>query len=186
MKYAPGYDIRLPGVRGHIDNSKLNPHAREKPSGAPFEIIGPRSPESWRKAGEQMAGCFKREMKFEFYGYLANEMAVSPNGHLLADDRLLVFPDWYIVEKQRTQKSPKDFVNRLFFYGAISMRAQRPRWNSAPKWTLDWVWFHPFERRRGHLTEAWPFLLKMYPNLIIERPSDAMERFLDKINHPKC
>ena len=187
MKYAPGYNIRLPIVSSNRDRPKLNPHEREKPHGAPFEVVGPRSPESWRKASEQMAVCFKREMKFDFIGYKANEMAQCPDGYLLADDRILVFPEWQIADKKPTPKSPKDFANRLFFCGAISIRARKLRWNSAPNWTLSWVWFHPFSRRKGRLTEAWSFLLKMYPNLAVEPPvSDAMQRFLNKVSHPKC
>jgi len=182
MKYAPGYNIRQPLVSNNTKRPEINPHSRERPHGAPFEVVGPRSPMSWRKAVEEMALYFKREMKYESIGYSTYEWREL----LLVDDRMLVFTDTYVEEKQPTKESRTDFTIRLLFTGVIAMRARKQRWNSRPNWTLDWVWFHPFARRRGHLTRAWPFLLQMYPDLkISEPPSDAMRAFLNKNGHAK-
>jgi len=94
---------------------------------------------------------------------------------------MLVFTDAYLEEKHPTKESPTDYTIRLFFTGVIVMRARKERWNLRLNWTLDWVWFHPFARRRGHLTRAWPYLLQMYPGLKISPPvSDAIQAFLNK------
>jgi len=181
MKYAPGYDIRLPFVSSGKKQLNLNLYSKEKPHNAPFELIGTGSPLSWRKAVDEMALYFKHEMKCEFLGY--NPYERDP---LLMDDRMLVFTNTYPDVKQPTKEPPTGYAKRLFLFGVIAMRARKERWNSRPNWTLDWVWFHPFERRRGHLTEAWPFLLQIYPDYKISEPlSIAMQAFLKKIGQNK-
>ena len=181
MKYAPGYDIRLPFVSSGQKHPNLNLYSKEKPHGAPFDVVGTGSPLSWRNAVDEMALYFKHEMKYESFGYNADE-----RDPLLMDDRMLVFTDTYPEVNQPTKEPPSGYTNRLFFTGVIAMRARKERWNSGPNWALDWVWFHPFERRRGHLSRAWPFLLQMYPDFKISEPvSDAMQAFLNKIGHNK-
>ena len=179
MKYAPGYDLRLPFVNSGQKRPNLNLHSKEKPHGAPFEVVGTGSPSSWRNAVDEMALYFKHEMKCESLGY--NPYERDP---LFMDDRMLVFTDTYPEVNQPTKEPPSGYTNRQFFTGVIAMRARKERWNSRPNWTLDWVWFHPFARRRGHLARAWPFLLQMYPDFKISKPvSIAMQAFLNKIGY---
>ncbi|RKQ90518.1 hypothetical protein C8N24_0323 [Solirubrobacter pauli] len=45
-------------------------------------------------------------------------------------------------------------------------------------WALTWAWMHPFERRRGHLTKAWPYLQSRYGAFTVDQPSAAMQAFL--------
>jgi hypothetical protein len=56
------------------------------------------------------------------------------------------------------------------------------KWADAPPgWALAWVWFHPYERRRGHLTRAWPYFRARFGDFIAEPPlSPAMQAFMLK------
>lgn len=174
------YDFKFP----HLCIAK-NPHEREancaQAYNAPFVVVGPQSPLSWLKAVEEMAYYFKRELKFEFPTFTADER-FKPE---LQRDRVLVFNRTEILDHKPTPKNPKDFVNTYTFFGAIGVRWRQ--WeNDSASWSLPWVWLHPYERRQGHLTKAWPFLLKMFPNLSVEPPfSPAMAGFLNKVGYTK-
>jgi hypothetical protein len=169
------YDLRFPPLR-----ILVNPHQREaacaQVGDAPFLVLGPQSPVSWLNAVEQMAYYFKRELKFDFVPFWADEWL----DNALERDRVLVFYQTEILDHKPTPKNPKDFKNAYTFYGAIGVRWQQ--WDDAPaSWWVPWIWLHPYERRRGHLTGAWPYLLKMFPNPCIERPvSPSMQSFLKK------
>ncbi|MGH6627030.1 MAG: hypothetical protein ACRECD_10905 [Burkholderiaceae bacterium] len=48
-------------------------------------------------------------------------------------------------------------------------------------WMLEWVWIHPFCRRKGLLSKAWPQFEREHGEFLIQAPlSLAMERFLEK------
>jgi hypothetical protein len=172
------YDLKFPRLR--IAN---NPHQREvncaQAHNAPFLVIGPQSPLNWLKALEEMAYYFKREQRFEFPTYSANERFCPE----FQCDRVLVFYKTQILDHKTTPRSPKDFTNAYTFFGAIGVRWQQ--YTDAPAtWSVPWVWLHPYERRKGHLTNAWPCLLKMFPNPSVEQPiSPAMTAFLQKVGH---
>lgn len=64
------------------------------------------------------------------------------------------------------------------------------RWRHENKddrhWGLQWVWFHPYVRRRGMLTAIWPFFRHVFDDFRVEYPlSTAMEVFLRKIDPDK-
>ena len=48
------------------------------------------------------------------------------------------------------------------------------------KWCLEWVWIHPFKRRKGVLTATWPNLKNYYGDFLVNRASEPMRRFLEK------
>ena len=49
--------------------------------------------------------------------------------------------------------------------------------------TLDWVWIHPYLRRKGLLARHWPTLRANHGDFAVEPPvSEAMARFLHKHN----
>jgi hypothetical protein len=61
------------------------------------------------------------------------------------------------------------------------------QWTDAPAgfdlagYALQWIWFHPYERRKGHLERAWPYFEGRFGRVIAEGPfSPAMEAFLRK------
>ena len=158
------YDLKFPFLR--IAN---NPHQREAnhalADDAPFLVIGPQSPLSWLKAVEGMAYYFKRELKFESPAFVVNDR-FDPEAQR---DRVLVFYKREILERKPTPRNTKDFFNAYIFLGAIGIRWKQEK-NDSTSWSLPWVWIHPYERRKGHLTNAWPSLLKMFPNPLVEKP----------------
>jgi len=47
------------------------------------------------------------------------------------------------------------------------------------RWELAWVWFHPYCRRRGYLSAAWPYFTQQYGDFVVQHPlSLAMEAFI--------
>src|SRR6266478_2778284 len=172
------YDLKFPQLR-----ISKNPHEREANLAgaydAPFLVIGPQSPLPWLKAVEEMGYYFKRELKFDFAPYSADERFNSK----LMRDRVLVFYRTEILEHTPTPRNPKDFTNRYTFFGVIGIRWRE--WDDSPaSWSVPWLWLHPYERRLGLLTQAWPSLLKMFPNPHVEPPlSLAMSAFMKKVGH---
>lgn len=172
------YDLKFPRLR-----MLKKPHEREanyaQASNAPFMVVGPQSPLSWLEAIEEMAYYFKRELKFDLPPFSADERS-KPE---LRRDRVLVFYKTEILDHKPTPRNLKDFINAYTFFGAIGVRWRE--WNDAPaSWSLPWVWLHPYERRQGHLTKAWPVLLKMFPDPYVEPPvSPAMLAFLKKVGY---
>lgn len=147
-----------------------NPHQSEAPSDAPFLVIGPNSPLAWRRAVEHLANYFRRELKFDFPPYQAEHNLKC------AKDRVLVF---------RIDESAQDFERLFFFIGAVGVRWVE--WSDMPaSWSVEWAWFHPYERHRGHLQKAWPFILQMFPEPWVRLPlSPAMIGFLKKVGYTK-
>jgi len=63
----------------------------------------------------------------------------------------------------------EDWKEYLYFIGAVGMRWRK--WEDVPDgWGLSWAWLHPYERRQGLLTKAWPFLTEKFPGMRIESP----------------
>ncbi len=150
MNHAEHYEMRLPYLR-----LLKNAHEKEASPDMPFLVIGPKSPVSWRKAVESMAYYFRREMHFDFPPYGVTETDFSPE---LGRDRVLVFPKTTVIE---------GFLDVCYFIGAVGVRWRE--WTDAPaSWCVTWAWLHPYERRQGHLTKAWPFLLRTFPNTWVE------------------
>lgn len=162
------YEIRLPFVK-----VVKNPQQNEIPTDVPFLIVGPNSPLAWRKAAENLACYFRREFGYDFVQYQATE---CHHDWSLAKDRVLVF----------AKKSVNTSFEDVFcFFGAVSVRWIK--WSNAPpSWSIEWVWFHPYERGKGHMTKAWPFILQMFPEPSVAPPiSPAMKSFLVKVGYTK-
>jgi hypothetical protein len=48
-------------------------------------------------------------------------------------------------------------------------------------WVLEWIWFHPFFRRKGNLTKYWAYLERKFGDFLINEPeSNDMVAFLDR------
>jgi hypothetical protein len=59
---------------------------------------------------------------------------------------------------------------------AVFARFPRP-W----EWEAQWIWMHPYARRHGLLTDAWPYFKKEFGEFRLQRPiSPAMKGFLEK------
>jgi hypothetical protein len=171
------YDLSFPFLQ-NVDN----PHQRETKKfwqeEMKFLIIGPDSPVRWLKAVEKIGNYFRREMKFDFAPFDAKQFRYLPDLHR---DRVVVFYEDKILDRESTSRNPRDFNNVYICLGAIYFRSSpRPGPSS---WTLAWIWLHPYKRHQGILSGAWQYLMKMFPNPHIETPiSLAMTGFLKKMN----
>lgn len=66
-------------------------------------------------------------------------------------------------------------------FGAACFGFAPMREGASGKWSLDWVWLHPYERNRKHLTTAWSYFLETFGDFRVEPPySHAMKAFLNK------
>jgi len=124
--------------------------------------ITPHSPIEVRKYIEQFARYFLREMHF---GGVQFEAAEGPNsiGYRPYVAYLLGAEDRYI--------------------GGACFRFRDDQSLDHP-WILDWVWLHPYFRRRGHLLLAWPEITQAHGAFRIAKPiSHAMEGFLASVKY---
>ena len=85
-------------------------------------------------------------------------------------------------ERVYENKNENDTHNiRVRCFGACCFRWRE--WADAPAgWSLDWVWLHPYFRRRQHLTKAWRQFEQEYGCFHLAKPvSLLMQAFLRKI-----
>jgi hypothetical protein len=125
-------------------------------------VVTPYSPRRFREAVEQIAYFFRREFGYDFVQYCSQEE--DDDGHRA-----------YLWVQPGTLEHGK--VKAI---GACCFRWRE--WEGAPpSYGLQWVWFHPHERRKGYLTKAWPYFQKRFGKFIPESPlSIGMKRFLLK------
>ncbi len=125
-----------------------------------------------RRRIEKFAKHFKREMHFDFPQFEAEETPCQP---------------WFVpYEAFIFHESADDIwhgegpIKRRFF-GACCFRWRE--WDDSPAgWSLDWVWFHPYFRRRGYLQNAWPAFEQRYGHFHIAQPvSCGMKEFLQRV-----
>lgn len=125
-------------------------------------IVNQSSPAADRNAAECLAWFFKREFSYDFVQYLASERGNGKDCVVLLTDRGYT-------------KTGKEVE---FAYGAICMR-WRTYSNHEPEWAMTWVWLHPYERNKGHLSDIWQGLETRFPGFRVEPPlSPAMHAFL--------
>lgn len=74
----------------------------------------------------------------------------------------------------------KGFVDGYIIAGACCFRYRE--WKNAPHgFALQWVWFHPYERAKGHLSNTWSFFLNRFKGFYCEGPhSKGMIAFFKK------
>lgn len=118
---------------------------------------------SIHKAVEQLAYYFKREFKFDFVQYTAYEDVNNPKS------------DAYVWIDSN--------FSDTFAVGAVNFRFLGDV-NQPKKWSLEWVWLHPYYRNQGLLSGAWKAFQKKYgKDFLIEPPiSKAMACFIKKMN----
>lgn len=65
--------------------------------------------------------------------------------------------------------------------GCFRNRNDEPPITKEDRWALQWVWIHPFMRKEGWLSFAWPHLHELCPGFSVEQPvSYAMQQFIKK------
>jgi hypothetical protein len=179
------YDIILPKISEATYEAYLTPKDEQRIeletlnnsniSYLPTETITNSSSLQFRKAAEKLAYFFKREFIYDFPGFTATEA----NSYLSVD---LIKPSPRVYLWSHSQIW-MNHANYFPITGAVCFRWRE--WKDAPSaWTLTWAWFHPYLRRKGNLSEMWPYFLARYGNFPVESPySDAMINFLKKHNH---
>jgi len=124
-------------------------------------MVTQRSPLPLRRAAQQMAHYFQRELQYDFLLYVAVEKE--------RDEKTVAFL-W-------TDDYPDD-KGSLEVLGACCFRWRRYR-DSGDRYALQWTWIHPYMRRKGRLTKAWPYFEKRFGEFIMESPlSRSMRIFL--------
>ena len=123
-------------------------------------VVDQRSPVGHRKALEQLAYYFRREMRFDFIQYHHAERVADHVGYL--------FP-------------PDDFGGADFRTPVVGGCVFRRRFFRKNPWTLAWVWIHPMSRRQGILSLYWSRLRARHGLFFVDTPrSAAMQAFLEK------
>jgi hypothetical protein len=160
------YLIRLPRLAPQVTLQTLSPwhklagDADTPAAELPHDLIPVQfdSPTHLRRAVHTLAGYFQREFHHDQVPWSQHDEEPSTMAFL-----------WCPTPREQ---SPA--------IGAACFRARQ--WKGKPDgYGLVWVWFHPFERRRKHLSRAWPFFKSMFGNFVVEAPrSLSMEAFLAK------
>ncbi|MDA8084066.1 MAG: hypothetical protein M0024_10460 [Nitrospiraceae bacterium] len=131
----------------------------------PLEVTY-KSAKQHRKAVYKIARFFKKEFQYDFvqYGYDGDEKDELHCAFLWIDPG--------------TVELATEF--RVPCVGATCFR-WRSNADDSPLWVMDWIWIHPFYRRKGLLTAAWPQFRDRFKDFVCERPlSEAMKKFLLK------
>ena len=123
-----------------------------------------------RLAVEKLGRYFRREFHYDFIPYYAT--ANSDNS------KNVVFL-WLGEDYDR-------YGRKAVAYGVVEFRpCPYPELiKEGCEWELAWIWFHPYERGKGHLSSAWDYFQKRFGNFWVQHPlSFGMEEFLKK--HPE-
>lgn len=171
MRERCTYDIKLPILSEYAFDSGLLLDMRcPRYVHTPFGLYHPhivttKSGKRIRKAVEQLALYFKREFGYDFVQYSAKET--------LHQDRAFLWSD----------STPHNGRMQEVVYGACCFRWRKYK-NHPHGWAMAWCWFHPYERRKGHLSDAWPYFQARFPGFTCEGPfSPAMTGFLLKVGY---
>lgn len=122
------------------------------------EVVYCDSPESNKKAVHELARLFRREFHYDFVQYHASSSDPDARALLWVDE----------CHGSRTA------------IGACCFRL-RDGDERETHWGLQWVWFHPYERQKGHLSRAWLAMRKRFGTFAVEEPlSKAMSVFLER------
>lgn len=134
-----------------------------------------QSPLKIRKVVYQIARMFRREFGYDVVMY-------GHDGHE-DDDRHRAFLWTDLIWDDRKGDRREMAVGACCFrWRPATMWAEPvPTWASAGVWAMQWVWFHPYYRRRGWLSAAVSGFRNEFGDFHIEPPySAAMWFFLAK------
>lgn len=134
------------------------------PAGAHVPLaVTIKSPKSHRRAVWKIAQFFRREFHYDFIQYAYEGEDPDHVAYLWVPDC-------------------KFNGRRTHCIGATCFRKRE----TDGFMTMDWIWIHPFWRRRGLLTAAWPYFMTEHGVFHVEKPwSDAMARFIEKESCPR-
>ena len=132
-------------------------------------LVLPASPKTMRRRVEKIGRYFQREFHTDGPPFLASEVP--------GDLDYIRYEAYLFLEEARARHTEQNPL-RYRAVGAACFRWQE--WTNAPAgWEFSWVWLHPFSRRRGHLSRAWPAFDSKYGGFHIgQLLSRDMEAFL--------
>ncbi len=114
-------------------------------------VVEPGSRVALRRAAEQMAQQFRRETRYDFTPYAAQD----PAGHLV----VLLPSRHFLIGGGR------------LVAGAVGIDpAVLYRNESASRPCATWAYAHPYERGSGLISNAWPHLVQRWPGLTLPGP----------------
>lgn len=122
-------------------------------------LVIPESPESVRRALSACAWYFKRQFQYDAVPY-------NPDGE-----------GWNTRDRGWLWTQ-----NEIELVGIGGCVFRWREYKDKPHgYGLQWVWFHPYERRRKHLSRMWDKFRALYGKFAVEDPlSDEMIQFLKK------
>ena len=176
------YDIRPPVLRGDEASGQLCRYAdsmddKVNSCGEHFPqsglcMVTQGSPSSYKKAVETIGVYFTKELRYDSRPFTAAEY--SP--HLYHDP-----------SERTTDENTQSFLwynphdghpGHWETFGACTFRLKGSRW------LLQWIWMHPYERRKGHLSIVWPFFRSMFGVFVPQSPrSPGMDSFMRKVGY---
>lgn len=125
-----------------------------------------KSPFHHRNAVERCAWHFKREFSFDFCQFRANKKP--------GDERYIPY-EAYLFHRSEDALLYEDAPTQMVVAGACCFYREK-------SWCLDWIWFHPYFRRRGILSKSWTLFVDRYDSFGLTEPlSVHMEMFLGRI-----
>jgi hypothetical protein len=152
------------------EQKRLGLRMMERPFPGADYIVMASSPQSHRRAAEALAIHFRREFGYDFVQYSAKAEKDTPKGSVDRRTRCFLWMSRRLCSRA--------------VIGAACFRWHE--WKDAPdSFALDWVWFHPYERRKGYLSSSWPYFRWRFGEFWVETPlSEAMIGFLKKHGFP--
>jgi hypothetical protein len=174
------YCIKPPALsRNVLEQSWLSDDGKETVKGVGAKTCGlsavvtPLSCPVLRRAVECIAYYFRRELGYDFLQYCSLEM--KDDGH-----RAYLWADPGTLNDEF----------KMTVIGACCFRWRK--WRDAPpdfpseSYGLQWIWLHPYQRRKGVLANSWPYFLARFDPFVPEGPhSPAMEAFLRKHHYDR-
>jgi hypothetical protein len=136
--------IRMPYLADdHIERSRLATHAAL--------LVEPWSRTALRRAAEQMAQQFRRETRYDFTPYAAED----PAGQLV----ILLPSHRFLIGRGKL------IAGAVGIDPSVQYRAE-----PEPRPCATWVYVHPYERGSGLISGAWPYLVQRWPGLTLPGP----------------
>ena len=114
------------------------------------------------KAVHEIAVYFRTEFRYDFAGYSLEHSEPRDSAFLLT----------------HTSDNVTNYAVGAVFFDWVQGK------NYPPCHVLEWVWLHPFLRRRGHLSKIWPYFTQRFGSFHVSHPrSYAMEKMLEKVGY---
>jgi hypothetical protein len=154
------YDMRLPLV--NLDRFHKEPFFCLGRGGRTASMITADSPLALRLAVARLALWFRREFHYDFVPYEADSH--PPDCQIFA---------WADDDREHNRQAP------LIGAAGFDVEDRLP----ARPWMLGWAWFHPYARRQGYLSHAWPLFRERFGDFLVRFPlSEPMQAFLAKVD----